>query len=49
MEDYFDKDIQNIIRRAAWLGNDYAHYEFKHPGTDIEDLKKWTSAIQKMN
>lgn len=36
---YLDKDIQEITKRAAWLGNDFSHYESKHPDMKIDDLK----------
>lgn len=39
INDYLDNDIQEIIKRAAWLGNDYAHHETKHPDMSIDDLK----------
>lgn len=32
-----------LAKRAAWLGNDYAHYLKKHTDRDISDLKKLIS------
>ena len=28
-----------LAKRAAWLGNDYAHYLKKHTDRDLKDLK----------
>lgn len=39
INDYLDTDIKDITKRAAWLGNDYAHYESKHPDMNVDDLK----------
>ena len=39
INDYLDQDMQEITKRAVWLGNDYSHYESKHPDMKIEDLK----------
>ena len=40
INDYFDSDIKELIKRTTWLGNDFAHYETKHPDMNIQDLKK---------
>lgn len=39
INDYLDADIKDITKRAVWLGNDYAHYESKHPDMNVDDLK----------
>lgn len=39
INEYLDADIKDITKRAAWLGNDYAHYESKHPDMNVDDLK----------
>lgn len=39
IEDYFDDGSKAILKRAAWLGNDFAHCESKHPDFDLDDLK----------
>ena len=39
IQDYLDEDIKQITNRAAWLGNDFAHYESKHPDFNVNDLK----------
>ena len=39
INEYLDPDIKDITKRAAWLGNDYAHYESKHPDMNLDDLK----------
>lgn len=32
--------IKEIITRATWIGNDFAHYETKHSDINLEDLKQ---------
>ena len=39
IDEFLDADIQKIAKRAVWLGNDYAHYESKHPDMNVDDLK----------
>ncbi|MBO8426245.1 MAG: DUF4145 domain-containing protein [Firmicutes bacterium] len=39
INEYLDVDIKDIAKRAAWLGNDYAHYESKHLEMNVNDLK----------
>lgn len=39
INEFLDDDIKDITKRAAWLGNDYAHYESKHPDMNVGDLK----------
>ena len=39
INEYLDEEIKDITKRGAWLGNDYAHYESKHPDMNINDLK----------
>lgn len=40
VNDYLDSDIKELIKRATWLGNDFAHYESKHPDMHLDDFKK---------
>ena len=40
INDYFDDDFKEIFSRAAWLGNDFAHCDLKHPECDVDDLKQ---------
>jgi len=35
-----DKKIKSVAKRAAWLGNDEAHYVRKWEGKNLDDLKK---------
>lgn len=39
-----DPSIKILTDRAAWLGNDEAHYMRKHTNRDVKDLKKFISA-----
>lgn len=32
--------IKELITRATWIGNDFAHYETKHSDINLEDLKQ---------
>lgn len=34
-----DDAIVQFAERAAWLGNDHAHYEKKHTAHDLESMK----------
>ncbi len=38
--DIQNEQIKEVSRRAAWLGNDEAHYVRKWEGKDLENLKK---------
>ena len=38
---YYDRDIQASADVVRILGNDYTHYESKHPETDFKVLKKY--------
>lgn len=41
IRDYIEYERLKIVAsRAAWLGNDQAHYTQKHTDRDLEDLKK---------
>ena len=41
IEKYIDHPrIKALSKRAAWLGNDYAHYLKKHSDRDLKDLKE---------
>lgn len=45
INDYIDdENIKNVAKRAAWLGNDEAHYDRKWEDKDISDLKKLIDA-----
>jgi len=35
-----DKNVRNCAKRAAWIGNDEAHYDRRWPDKDITDLKR---------
>lgn len=35
-----NRDTIDTMKRTAWLGNDFSHYESKHPSFNIDDLKK---------
>lgn len=35
-----EKETIEIMKRTAWLGNDFSHYESRHPDFDVGDLKK---------
>lgn len=35
-----DEDIQGLLKRSAWLGNDEVHYSRKHEDKDVTDLKE---------
>lgn len=39
-EDITNINIKNVAQRAAWLGNDEAHYLRKWENKDLSDLKK---------
>lgn len=39
-----DEKIKILAARAAWLGNDAAHYIQKHEGRDIKDIKNFIEA-----
>ena len=48
-----DQRIQNMAKRASWIGNDEAHYERRWEDKDITDLKrlieltvKWIESVQ---
>lgn len=44
IEKYIDHfRIKELAKRAAWLGNDYAHYLKKHSDRDLKDLKELIS------
>lgn len=34
------EDTKELLLRASWIGNDFAHYESKHEDLDINDLKQ---------
>ena len=41
IRDYIEYERLKIVAsRAAWLGNDQAHYTQKHTDRDLEDLKR---------
>lgn len=35
-----DVETRDLLLRATWIGNDYAHYENKHTDIDLVDLKQ---------
>lgn len=35
-----DEETKNLLLHAAWIANDYAHYENNHPTINIDNLKK---------
>lgn len=35
-----DVETKDLLLRATWIGNDYAHYENKHTDIDLVDLKQ---------
>lgn len=36
---YFpDGEIKDVIIRTSWIGNDFTHYDSKHPDINIDDL-----------
>jgi hypothetical protein len=39
-EDIDNKNIKDVAKRAAWLGNDETHYERQWSEKDLNDLKK---------
>lgn len=39
-----DDDIQLLVEKAAWLGNDEAHYVRKHNDRDTNDMKTFIAA-----
>ena len=43
-----DNKEKALARGAAWLGNDYAHMENKHPDYDITDLKNFINSLALM-
>ncbi len=47
IENYIDnKNIQKLAQKAAWLGNDEAHYMKRHEGIDgITKIKSFINAI----
>lgn len=34
------EDVKNLLLRASWVGNDFAHYESRHEDIDVNDLKQ---------
>ncbi len=43
---YIDSDhIQTLATRAAWIGNDEAHYIRKHEERDVSDMKNFIKAV----
>lgn len=38
-----DDKTKELLLRATWIGNDFAHYETKHEEIDLNDLKKLIS------
>lgn len=41
INNYFpDGEIKELLSRATWIGNDFAHYEAKHSDINLEDLKQ---------
>lgn len=40
-----DDSIQPLVEKAAWLGNDEAHYVRKHNDRDITDMKVFITAV----
>ena len=34
-----DDTTKQLLLRATWIGNDYAHYETKHEEINLNDLK----------
>lgn len=39
------QSIQTLASRAAWIGNDEAHYTRKHEDRDIADMKRFIQAM----
>ena len=40
VEKYAPNDVtKQLLLRATWIGNDFAHYETKHEEIDLNDLK----------
>ena len=39
IQNFLGQDIKDIFNRATWLGNDFSHYESKHPDMNLNDLK----------
>lgn len=40
VDKYFpDDETRELLLRALWIGNDFAHYESNHDGITIDDLK----------
>lgn len=39
------QSIQTLASRAAWIGNDEAHYTRKHEDRDIADMKSFIQAM----
>lgn len=38
---YFpDGEVKDLLVRAAWIGNDFSHYESRHFNIRLEDLKQ---------
>lgn len=35
-----DDETKDLLLRATWIGNDFAHYENKHTDIDLHDLKQ---------
>lgn len=41
VDTYFpDGEIKDLLVRAAWIGNDFSHYESRHFNMKLEDLKQ---------
>lgn len=41
IKSYFpDGQVKDLLLRAAWIGNDFAHYESKHPDIQVNQLKE---------
>ena len=45
IEDYYDGDLKDILKRATWLGNDQAHYNKLFEEYDIDVLKELIDLI----
>lgn len=40
-----NEQIQTLALRAAWIGNDEAHYVRKQEGCDVSDMKAFIKAM----
>lgn len=40
-----DSRIKTLAERSVWIGNDETHYIKKHENLDIEDMKRFISAM----